>query len=52
MPIPKKDDNLSKYFKLHKNGKYILDERNIGKNYRNLRSNRLDIGSYVKNNLL
>ena len=45
------NDNTSKYFKLHKDQKYILDEQNIEEDHRNLVGKSLDFESYVRDSL-
>lgn len=48
MPIPEKDDNISKNFEPYKNKKSILEDNYIEKDYRDLVSKSLNIKSYIR----
>lgn len=47
----KENDNSSEYFRSYKDKKYILDEQDIEKNYRNIIRKSFDIRNFAKNNL-
>lgn len=46
--MPKKDDNVSKYFKSHKNEEYTLENQNIERNHRNLVRKSLNTGNHAR----
>ena len=51
MPMPREDDNASKYFGPHKNEEYTLDEQNIEGDHRDLVDKSSNIRSRVRDNL-
>lgn len=36
MPMPRKDDNILKYFEPYENKRYTIDEQDIKKDYKDL----------------
>lgn len=52
MPIPREDNNTSNNFEPYLNKESTLDEQDIQNDHINLIGKSLDIGSYIKDNLL
>lgn len=51
MPMPGKDDNISKNFESHENKESILEKQNIKRDYRDLVSKFMDTESREKDSL-
>lgn len=52
MSILAKNDNISNNLESHKDRKCILKKQDIKKDYKDLINKRLDIKSYIRNNIL
>ena len=51
MPMPKKDDNASKYFGPYKKEEYILDKQNIEEDHRDLVGESSDTKNRARDSL-
>ena len=51
MPMPREDNNILKYFELHKDKKYKLDKNNIKGDHRDLVGKNSNTESHARDNL-